>query len=216
VSLLGTLYLAALILGLGVNLLQFVLAGLEGGDADVDHGDLDAGGGGDLDGADHGEIVHPSGAAAHHGIEAGFLPLVLSLRFWTFGSLAFGIVGSILHFFGLAPAPVSLAVASGLGLGLGLFASWVFRALGRSSSQSGAIATDAVGQVGRVLVPVERGGRGKVRIQVRGQTVDYLATTDDERLEAGAEVLVAEVRDDEVHVCRAPSEFAGPPSEDHA
>ncbi len=215
-SLLGTLYLAALILGLGVNLLQFVLAGLEGGDAAVDHGDLAAGGGGDRAGADHGEIVHPSGAAAHHGIEAGFLPLVLSLRFWTFGSLAFGIVGSILHFFGLAPAPVSLAVASGLGLGLGLFASWVFRALGRSSSQSGAIATDAVGQVGRVLVPVERGGRGKVRIQVRGQTVDYLATTDDERLEAGAEVLVAEVRDDEVHVCRAPSEFAGPPSEDHA
>ncbi len=215
-SLLGTLYVAALVLGLGVNLLQFVLAGLEGGDADVDHGDLDAGGDGELGTADHGEIVHPTGAAAHHGIEAGFLPLVLSLRFWTFGSLAFGVVGSLLHFLGLAPALVSLAVATAVGLGSGLFSSWVFRALARSSSQSGAVATDAVGQVGRVLVPVERGARGKVRIQVRGQTVDYLATTDDERLEAGMDVLVAEVRDDEVHVCRAPSEFAGPPSEDGA
>ncbi len=215
-SLLGTLYVAALVLGLGVNLLQFVLAGLEGGDADVDHGDLDAGGDGELGTADHGEIVHPTGAEAHHGIEAGFLPLVLSLRFWTFGSLAFGVVGSLLHFLGLAPALVSLAVATAVGLGSGLFSSWVFRALARSSSQSGAVATDAVGQVGRVLVPVERGARGKVRIQVRGQTVDYLATTDDERLEAGMDVLVAEVRDDEVHVCRAPSEFAGPPSEDGA
>jgi len=216
VSLLGTLYVAALVLGLGVNLLQFVLAGLEGGDVDADHGDLDAGGDGELGAADHGEIVQPSGVAAHQGIEAGFLPLVLSLRFWTFGSLAFGVVGSILHFFGLAPALVSLVVAAAVGLGSGLFSSWVFRALARSSSQSGAVATDAVGQVGRVLVPVERGARGKVRVQVRGQTVDYLATTDDERLEAGMEVLVAEVRDDEVHVCRAPSEFAGPPSEDGA
>jgi membrane protein implicated in regulation of membrane protease activity len=216
VSLLGTLYLAALIFGLGINLLQFVLAGI-GGDADADHGDLDAGGDVDAD-ADvgDGDVVHPTGDGAHHSGDGGFLPLVLSLRFWTFGSLAFGIVGSLIHFAGLAPAPVGLALAVAMGLASGLLASWVFRALTRSSSQSGALATDAVGQVGRVLVPVARGARGKIRIQLRGQTIDYLATTDDEALDVGADVLVSEVRSGEVHVCRAPSEFAGPPSDDGA
>jgi hypothetical protein len=53
-----------------------------------------------------------------------------------------------------------------------------------------------------------------VRVQVRGQTIDYLAATDEEILEAGAEVLVSEVRSGEVQVSRAPAEFRGPPSSD--
>ncbi|MBN2197297.1 MAG: NfeD family protein [Polyangiaceae bacterium] len=221
-TLLGTLYIAALIIGLGANLLQFVLAGL-GGDVDADHGDvgadLDADADvsgevhGDISGDAHSEVVSPAGQAGHDGIDGGFFPLVLSLRFWTFGLLAFGLVAVPLHFLALAPEMLVPVIAGAVGLPTGLAVSWMFRALGRATSQSGADVTDAVGQVGRVLVPVARGARGKIRIQLRGQTIDYLATTDEDELEAGAEVLVSEVRSDQVHVCRAPSEFRGPPSD---
>ena len=61
-----------------------------------------------------------------------------------------------------------------------------------------------MGQVGKVLVPPNEAGRSKVRFVVKGQIVDYLATTDDP-LEAGADVMVEEVRGNQVHVSAAPS-----------
>jgi len=51
-----------------------------------------------------------------------------------------------------------------------------------------------------VLVECGRGRTGKVRLSLKGQTVDALATTDEETIAAGAEVVVAEVRDMVVHV----------------
>jgi membrane protein implicated in regulation of membrane protease activity len=94
-----------------------------------------------------------------------------------------------------------------MGLGSGALASWAFRALGRSTTQSGAAATDAVGAVGKVLVRCEQGRRGKVRIELMGQTIDYLATTDQNRIEEGELVMVEQVQDGMVHVSRAPAEF---------
>jgi membrane protein implicated in regulation of membrane protease activity len=200
----GVIYLAALIFGLGIQVLQFVMAGADadadaGGDFDVD-ADVDVGG--EL------EVDHDVGGHAHAGHDAGgFLPILLSVRFWTFGAMAFGIVGSLLHFLQLAPMGVVPFVAVSVGLACGFFASWVFRALSRADNQSGAGSTEAVGQVGRVLVPVKRGARGKVRIQLRGQTTDFLALTDEDDFEAGARVLVTEVEEGQVRVVRVPSEF---------
>ena len=56
---------------------------------------------------------------------------------------------------------------------------------------------------GRVLVACARGSRGKIRVTLKGQQVDMLATTDDEAIPVGSEVLVVEVRDDVAHVVRA-------------
>ncbi|MCA9628700.1 MAG: NfeD family protein, partial [Myxococcales bacterium] len=148
----------------------------------------------------------------------GFLPIFLSLRFWTFSLLAFGLSGSLLHFPGWANSTTTLVVALSLGLASGLGVSWVFRALARTQITSGGSARDAIGQVGKVLVPCSKGGRGKVRIELRGQTVDFLVTTDEEALAAGELVLVEDVDTSAgnsgglLQVSRAPAEWLPPSS----
>jgi membrane protein implicated in regulation of membrane protease activity len=201
----GIFYLAALIIGLGTIGVQLFMAG--DGDSDADVGvDFDADAGGALDAdADAGDHGH-GGAHA----DGGFLPIFLSLRFWTFGLAAFGMVGSLLHYFRLAGGLITPIIAVAVGLTSGFVASWVFRALTRADTSSGSHSRDAVGQVGKVLVPCERGGHGKVRIELRGQIRDYLVTTDEERLAAGDLVLVEDARDEVLQVSRAPVEFLPP------
>jgi membrane protein implicated in regulation of membrane protease activity len=185
----GILYLVALILGLGTIGLQFVLSHVS---ADLDH-DHDFSGGHDVS-PEHGDA---------DGALSGAAALFLSMRFWTFALMAFGLVGSALHYLELCNWIVCLVLASGSGLGSGLLAAWVFKNLtkGVTSSESN---TDAVGQVARVLVPVSKEHPGKVRIKLKGKVVDMVATTDAEVLE-GDEVLVVEMRDTSAHVEAAPT-----------
>ena len=185
----GVLYLAALILGLGTIMVQLFMGG---------HGDADADAGASVE-ADHGD--------AHGEADSGFLPIFLSLRFWIFGSLAFGMVGSLLHFLGLASGLVTLSVAGVMGIASGMLASWIFRVLSRQQVSSGAGEHDAVGHVGKVLIRVPTQGHGKVRIQLKGQTLDLLATTDEVELLEGEQVLVEEMRDGSARVSKAPADF---------
>jgi membrane protein implicated in regulation of membrane protease activity len=215
----GVIYLGALIVGLGTILLQLFMSG--DGDADADAGghdvaidadadaDVGADADADADAGGHDGDVHGHGG---HDITGGFLPIFLSLRFWTFGLMAFGIVGTLLSYLGLAAPLLTAVLAAGMGGGSGFFASWSFRALARAGTQSGAQTGDAVGQVGKVLVPCTKHARGKVRVELRGQAIDYLATTDSEELAEGELVLIEEIREGEVRVSRAPAEFLPPPS----
>lgn len=183
----GALYLAALVFGLGTLLLQLVMSGH--GDADASH-DLDA----------HPDAGH--GDASHVAVAT-----ILSLRFWTFGLFGFGMVGALLWFVVQAPATLGLVLAVGMGLASGALASWLMGALPRSSHNSGAESKDALGRVGRVLVPVAAGSRGKVRLELKGQSIDFLASTDDAELPAGTTVVVVELRGEVLHVSRAPDEL---------
>lgn len=200
----GILYLAALILGAGTIAVQLLMghdasAGADmDADADFDaDADMDVAGGAQLD------AVHEADTDA-----GGFAAIFLSLRFWTFGFLAFGMVGTLLHYLRLSSSSsVTLIAALAMGLGSGFLASWVFRALKRSGVSSAADESDAVGQVGKVLVPCERGGHAKVRLELRGQSIDFLATTDDESLDDGELVMVEELRDGTLHVSKAPPDF---------
>jgi membrane protein implicated in regulation of membrane protease activity len=190
----GVLYLAALIVGLGVLGLQFVMGASESdaGSSDLDHADGD----------------HADGHHGGHGhADGGIVAVFLSIRFWTFALLAFGLVGCALHFLSLAGPLVTGIVAALMGLGSGSLANLTFRYLTRTHVSSGAEAADAIGQVGRVLIPIERGKRGKIRIALRGQTVDLLASTDDEKLEDGDLVVVEELRGTTAHVSRASRDF---------
>lgn len=197
----GIFYLAALIFGLGTMMVQLFM----GGDADAD-ADVDASAGLDHDMGDA-DLDHDLDASAEGHSDVGFLPIFLSLRFWVFGSLAFGMVGSLLHFLMLAGPVLTAVVATVLGLGSGTVASWVFRALSRQSVTSGAGEDDAVGHVGKVLIGVSNTSRGKIRIQLKGQTIDLIATTDESELPAGEQVLIEEMRDGQAHVSRAPADF---------
>lgn len=185
----GIVYLASLIVGLGVLVVQLAMGGKSG-----DHVDAD----GDDGGHDGKELSHGS----------DFVSLFLSTRFWIFASLAFGLSGSLIHFLALASVLATALIAGGAGVGSGLFASLAFRAVKRAATSTNAATTDAVGQVGRVLVGVTKGKVGQVRVELKGQSVDMLATTDDDELTRGESVLVEDVRGHVAHVSRRPPELA--------
>lgn len=195
----GVLYLAALIFGLGTALLQLLMGSGGDADADVAQGDFDHGG------FDQADVDHAGAEVEHAG--PGILPIFLSLRFWVFGLLAFGLVGTPLHYLDLASPPLTAVFAIVMGVVCGGVASWVFKSLSRQQVSSGGAETDPVGHVGKVLIPLAGSGRGKVRVEVRGQTLDLLATTDEQSIDEGELVLIEEMRDGEAHVSRAPADF---------
>jgi membrane protein implicated in regulation of membrane protease activity len=178
------MYLAALLAALGVFGIQLL------------GGHHDAGGG-------H-EASHGGGDQDH---EASTWSLVASTRFWSFALLAFGLVGSALTGFGLASPWVVGVLASGSGLTSGFFAASVIRSLASRPATSHSASSDVVGRIGRVLVPLVPGGRGKVRVEMKGGVVDYVARSE-ESVEAGESVLVEEAEEGELLVSRAPKELA--------
>lgn len=188
----GIVYLAALILGLGTIVLQFVLA--HAGDADVhtDH-DIDVGGH-DVDGD-----VHHEGPDEAPG-DGAFVGLFLSMRFWTYAFLAFGMVGTAAHYLHLAGPTAVLVTALAMGAAAGVTASLLFRAL-KPGVSSATTSAETVGRMARVTVPLRKGGLGKVRVEIKGKRVDLLATTDaDDDIAAGTEVVVVEFRGEQAHV----------------
>ncbi len=209
----GIIYFAALIVGFGVIAVQLAFAGKGDVDVDVDADidiDVDADVDVDVD-ADADADAHGHGDHGHvaHG-DAGFLPILLSVRFWTFGLLAFGMVGSLLHVFRLASVWATPFISLAMGIFSGLLASLTFRALSRAETSSAATPRDTVGQVGKVLLPVSNKARGKVRIELRGQTLDLLATTDEELLSNGDLVMIESMEGGTARVSKAPVEFLPP------
>jgi membrane protein implicated in regulation of membrane protease activity len=174
------LYLLALILGGGLLLVQMLAGGHEH-DVDTDLGHVDD--------------THP-----YDG------PGLLSIRSAMYGVFSFGLVGGALHVLGLARPGLALAAGVATGLLTTLFVGLTFRHLGDPSASGEAGFHEARGQRGRVLVACSREHRGKIRVLLKGQHVDMLATTDEESIPVGSEVVVAEVRDEVAHVRRAGEE----------
>src|SRR5688572_15274706 len=191
------LFVAALVFGAGALGVQLFMGG------DSGHGD---GGGHDAHPALQ-DGDHDHGGGSHGGLASAAL-VVLSLRFWVFAAFAFGLTGTVIRVLGLASPLLALLLAVLVGFGSGALAVWVFRALARSESSSAVASDDLIGQLGRVLVPLAPGATGKVRLDLRGQAVDMLATTDDASIGAGELVLVESVREHVLHVSRPPAELA--------
>lgn len=184
------LYLFSLVLGgvlLGASLL---LGGGHGADADADasgelHADHDAGAAGN---------ATADGHDAPGGFES-FLVAFLSMRFWTFFLAFFGLTGVVLDGFGLVPSSIVAAILSlGMGLGAGGGAVWLMRRVRADDSNSAATSKDYVGKTGRVLVGFGPGHTGKIRLEVRGSTIDLLAVPiDGERFASQEEAIVIEM-----------------------
>lgn len=117
--------------------------------------------------------------------------VLLSMRFWTFGSCFFGMTGGLLTLLTSVGALATLAISTLMGLGCGGVAAWVVGAL-RASEVSGHVSReDYIGALGCVLVPIAPGRTGKVRCTLRGHTEDLLARAREKsELGEGAEVLV--------------------------
>ena len=185
----GLAYLFALVVALGMLAVQ-IAAGSRG--------------------AEH----HGGAAPAGHDADAaspdqlGLWTLFLSLRFWTFAALGFGLSGSLMHLFALAGPIVVFVIAAMAGLASGVFAELAFRAVRRTATTTETRASQAVGRIGRVVVPCGRGMTGQVRIQLAGASVDLLATTDDESIAKGEAVLIEDVQHNVARVSRKPEELS--------
>jgi membrane protein implicated in regulation of membrane protease activity len=183
-----SIYIACVVFG-GVLILGSIVLG---------HGDS-----GDAGGA-AGSDVH-AGGAAHDG-DSGGLVTFLSVRFWSFAVAFFGLGGLVVHLLGGEGArAASPAIAAVVGLSSGYAAA---RLLARLTNDAvGTIGNSAshVGREGRLLLPVARGQRGKVRVPVVGGHLDLVAESDaEDPLPIGTTVLILEMRGSTAVVERTP------------
>lgn len=191
------LYIGALVFG-GVLLGSSILLGghddadVDGGDFDKDFdfdGDVDADG--DLD-----KDIDLDG-------DIGIFWIFRSLRFWTFFLAFFGLTGVLLEGLGLvASEMVTLGLSIGMGALVGIGGAAAIRALMKDETADAAHEGNFIGKSAKVVVPVKPGGVGKVRVEVKGQMVDVLATTDGEVITSDDEVLIVEMEGTRAKVAR--------------
>ena len=151
-------------------------------------------GGHDSDSGDaHVGDAHGDGDHAGHHEWAARLPF-LSLRFWTWGVTFFGLAGVALTLGGTPASLIPVLAAAG-GLGSGWGASW---ALGRLTRDAVGVLPEAsshIGREGKLLLPLRRGERSKIRLSIGGVEIDLLAETDLEtEIPAPSTVLVVGMR----------------------
>lgn len=147
-----------------------------------------------LVGDGHGEIDHD----LHAHIDAEGIDVVVgafrSLRFWTFFLTFFGLTGVALRGLELVDSTLlTTLLAVGMGAAAGYGAIYAFRLIDRKETNSVAGEGDFVGKTGRLLVGVAPGSFGKIRVQVKGTTVDLLAKSDDETLGVDQEAIIIEM-----------------------
>ncbi|MBO0350942.1 NfeD family protein [Phormidium pseudopriestleyi FRX01] len=111
-----------------------------------------------------------------------FLLPFFSLKFWTFGSCFFGLTGLVLN--GLRPEmpPGQMAgIAAGMGIFCGTTMVWILRSLGQRHANSLTRSSDLVGHSATVLFPFNCDSKGKVRVNIKGANVEFMAFTDESK-----------------------------------
>lgn len=204
-------YIASAIVGMGLILLSAlggIFGGHEVGGGDA-HGDFSA----DHSMGDH-SIAHAGGNWSQVGAKvfdkdlgkdvvggSGIWIPFFSLRFWTYFTGGFGLVGSLLTFAGQG-SPSEVLTASVLsGLFVGLVAAWVWRALTKGQQDTSTKAADFIGVIGTQSVSARGHDPGKVRVMVRGELIDLLAISDNgDPILAGTEVVVVGMDGDKARV----------------
>ena len=155
-------------------------------------GDVDADADADADAeADH---------EADHGDSVGTWLPFLSLRFWTFFAAFFGLTGVALHAFDVNWVATLIASVS-VGATTGTMVSWMVRRMKMAQTDSTVKETEIEGSTARVLLPISPEIPGKIRVNMKGTSVDIAArTTEGLTIERGTEVLVVRMGDGEAVV----------------
>lgn len=137
----------------------------------------------------------------------GWLGVLKSLKFWTFGICFFGLTGLVLsNLSGALPAVIVAIAAVLMGLLCGGLVSGSLRALRHQKVDSLVRSADLVGIAGTVEVPFNATSRGKVRLQIKGSILDLIAYTDETReFQTGEQVLVVGIDQNRLWVVSAAS-----------
>ncbi|MDX2092838.1 MAG: hypothetical protein SFX73_33540 [Kofleriaceae bacterium] len=157
-----TVYLAAIAFGVTLLLASLLLGG-----KDTDHGD--------------------DGGA---GLGLAWAP-VMSLRFWVFFLAFGGGAGYALTKLGSSELVSGLG-ALGMGWAAGAIAVMVVSKIGKNSVSSEVTTNELVGLTGTLTLPVGPGKPGKVRLDVKGRSEDFVASLveDGQELPTGSSVLI--------------------------
>jgi membrane protein implicated in regulation of membrane protease activity len=181
-------YVFALVLGSVLLGASFLL----GGDHDADH-DVDVGADADVD-VDHDMDAHADAGHDTHGDIGGFFGVLGSMRFWTFFAAFFGLTGIVLDGLDLADPMVALGLAVGVGFLTGWTAVTLIKRLAADDTGVAAGVNDYVGKSGEMLIAAGPNRIGKIRIELKGTTVDVLAESDGQSIARGDEALIVEMR----------------------
>jgi membrane protein implicated in regulation of membrane protease activity len=131
---------------------------------------------------------------------------LLSVRFWSFFVAFFGLTGAVLTWFAALNAAVVAVIAVAAGGGTGYGASRLLDALARGPLGVVSGSGGHLGREGKLLLPVDKVQRGKVRLSIGGASTDLVAETEgDEALPAGTSVLVVGFRGNVALVERSPA-----------
>ena len=175
------LYFFCLVIG-GIFVGLAALAGLDGVDFDSDF---------DPDVA----LNDPSSASKSRSIfhrSRRRWQVLFSLRFWTFGGCFFGLTGVLLSW--LTPSLsahwiVTLSLLVGICCG-GVMV-WILSQLRQQQADSLVRCDDLLGLTGVVQLPFDAQSLGKIRVAVKGTSVDLMAlTSDDSSFKLGDQVVV--------------------------
>jgi hypothetical protein len=130
------------------------------------------------------------------------LSILTSLKFWTFGIGFFGLTGVVLSALQLTLSEGWIAAISTLmGLICGTTTAALYRTLQKRQVNSLIRSTDFVGLIGTVTLPITKISRGKVRLCIKGTTLEAVAYTDHPtELSLGVLVLVVGTERDRVWV----------------
>jgi hypothetical protein len=150
-----------------------------------------------------GHDVGGHGGDADGAHATGWLPF-MSFQFWTFALAFFGLTGTVLTLLDLASTVPTLLTSLVLGLSTGTGVSMAVRKLRTQHVSSSIGSGDIVGKSAIVRLPLGAGSAGKIRLSVKAQVIDLVATTDDkDEIATGEEVLVTEMVDGRAVVVRA-------------
>lgn len=143
----------------------------------------------------HAEL-HLEGDADADGFNFNWLPF-LSIRFWSYGLVTFGLVGLVLTFV-VKMSPVGvMAIALLSGFSCGCAVVFAIRALGRNMVSTGATVNDLTGAVGKVTVAVRGLTPGRIRCELKGEILDLVAVTEEgQTIEVGTPVIVTAIEND--------------------
>ncbi|RDV38795.1 hypothetical protein DV096_08330 [Bradymonadaceae bacterium TMQ3] len=110
-----------------------------------------------------------------------FRPL-RSFKFYTYAMGFFGLTGTLLTVLGLASGGFAAGLSALMGLGAGFAVAYVLYLGGLSEGGRATNDDDFVGTTARVLLPVKKGQRGKVRVTIGGRSMDVMAVTEDDEV----------------------------------
>ncbi len=146
----------------------------------------------------------------------GWLSILISFKFWTFGGCFFGLTGLLIGAVEPTPsATVIFVTALAMGIVCGGVLVSALRGLKNRRVDSLVRHEDFAGLVGKVELPFDAKSKGKVILEVGGSTLHLVAQTDEERdFRPGEPILVVGRSQNRLWVVSAENHLEGTDTSD--